>query len=175
MHDAHNPYFFQSISFILCSVSSGLYTPSSSIAGWITSDIHVSANTSVHSMCGVAPGVNRIGVKWEMMRIMRAMQVSASALESIGFRVCVNFDVSESSREATVGSVVGKGDGAPVPERVIALVSAGVGRAPVTDCGILVSGIDPEVSNTDFTTFCGSTVGAGRAVSDTSKSVVVTK
>lgn len=54
----------------------------------------MSANTSVHSMCGVAPGVNKMGVKCEMRRVMRDMQVSASAFESTGFGLWVNSETS---------------------------------------------------------------------------------
>ena len=97
-HDSHNPCFAQSISFILWSVSRGLYTPSSAIAGWMTRGIQVSANTSVQAMCGVAAGVNRIGVKWVISRFMRAMHVSASAGERtwtfVGVLLCGEGDAA---------------------------------------------------------------------------------
>jgi len=136
----------------------------------MTSVIHVSANTSVHPMCGVAPGVNKIGVKCEIMHVMRDVQVSASVLESIGFRLRVNSEVSTSFKGAAVVSVASKGNtsgGVSVSGRSIVL--------PVADSAMSFSGINREVSNTDFTTFCGSTVAPGREASETSKSVVVTK
>ena len=45
-------------------------------------------------MCDVAPGVNKMGVKCEMRRVMRDMQVSASAFESTGFGLWVNSEIS---------------------------------------------------------------------------------
>ena len=53
-HAVHKPSASQSISLICSSVSRGLQTPLLDMAGWITSDIHLSANTSVHAIWGVA-------------------------------------------------------------------------------------------------------------------------
>lgn len=56
MQAGHSPSFAQSICFIRSRVSSGLYMPPSSafvMADWTTRGIHLSANTSVHCICGV--------------------------------------------------------------------------------------------------------------------------
>jgi len=61
-------------------------------------------------------------------------------------------------------------DGLSAPKKVVGSVSLGVGGL-VADIGIW--GLDLESwANTDFATLCGSSVAA---VSETSKSVVVTK
>lgn len=82
--EEHKPSLPQSIPFIRSSVSRGLYTPSSARAGCITSDIHVSANTSVQAIWGVAAGVKRIGVKWSISCVMRFVQRVASSRGSVG-------------------------------------------------------------------------------------------
>ena len=106
-----------------------------------------------------------MGVKCEMRRVMRDMQVSASAFESTGFVLWANSEVSAIFEVAVAWSVVDMS----VPQRAIASVSVGVGGL-IFDIGI--SGLDFEWASTDFTALCGSTVAV---VSETSKSVVVTK
>jgi len=80
-HDSHKPSFAQSTPLIRSRVSRGLYTPSSSSAGWMTSLIQVSANTSVQAMWGVAAGVKSSGVKWSISWVISCVERRELAAE----------------------------------------------------------------------------------------------
>lgn len=83
-HSSHNPFAAQSRSAIACSVSRGRQSPPFSSAGWITSGIHVSANTSVHVMWSAVATVKRMGVKCDMSSVRRFLHRCVSSGDRFG-------------------------------------------------------------------------------------------
>jgi len=69
----------------------------------------VSAKTSVQDMCGVAAGVNKIGVKRSMKRVIRAMQSSTSAGDNTP-GVTWMFEPEVGEWESTVAPTMGAFD-----------------------------------------------------------------